>query len=137
MGNLFSVSMGPRPSMGSPSTFIARPRTASPTGTEIGLAAESAWGQRGGVSVLMGKDGEREVRLGMAASLSSEFEIRLGWRRRVGTGSDETYGFAWQRGLVAGFGVSLGRFWVDYTYEDASPLDAIHRFALRADIRPQ
>jgi hypothetical protein len=84
----------------------------------------------------MGRSGRREARFGLAAMLSREFEARLGWRRRVGEGSDAAFGFPWQRGLNAGFGVYLGKFWVDYTYEDASPLDAVHRFALRADIKP-
>jgi len=104
--------------------------------TELGLSVASPSGACSGVSVAVGRDGRREVRLGAAAKLSGEFEARLGWRRRIGAGSDAAFDFPWQRGLSAGFGVSLGRFWVDYTYEDQSPLDAVHRFALRAAITP-
>jgi hypothetical protein len=104
--------------------------------TEVGLSAASPSGASSGISVAVGRQGRREVRLGVAARLSGEFEARIGWRRRIGTGSDTAFDFPWQRGLSAGFGVSLGRFWLDYTYEDESPLDAIHRFALRAAIRP-
>jgi len=107
----------------------------APVATEFGLAAVLPSGTCAGVSVLAGGEGRREVRVGLAALLSGEFEARLGWRRRIGTGSDSAYGLPWQRGLTAGFGVGLGKFWLDYTYEDASPLDAIHRFGLRAGTR--
>jgi hypothetical protein len=57
--------------------------------------------------------------------------MRLGYRRRTGAISDSANDLPWERGLSAGFGVGFGRIWVDYTYEDASPLDNIHRFGIR------
>jgi len=108
---------------------------AAPVNTEFGLAAVLPAGASAGASFLVCGEGRREMRVGLAVLLSGEFEARLGWRRRIGTGSDSAYGLPWQRGLTAGFGVGLGKFWVDYTYEDASPLDAIHRFGLRAGTR--
>jgi hypothetical protein len=108
---------------------------AAPVNTEFGLAAVLPPGVCAGASFLACGEGKREMRVGLATLLSGEFEARLGWRRRIGTGSDSAYGLPWQRGLTAGFGVGLGKFWVDYTYEDASPLDGIHRFGLRAGTR--
>jgi len=106
-----------------------------PTGAELGLAADLLEGRASaGLSVYAGRRGQREVRVGLAGLLTSEFEARLGWRRRIGKASDSDFDFAWRRGLTAGFGVCLGRFWLDYAYEDASPLDGIHRFGLRVSL---
>lgn len=105
-----------------------------PTNLEIGLAVGILEGKAlVGGSFSEERRGEREVRVGASGLLSKEFEARIGYRRRFGTGSDSSIDSGWQRGLVTGFSVSLGKFWVDYTYEDASPLDAIHRLAVRAD----
>jgi hypothetical protein len=87
-----------------------------------------------GLSAFLGENGRREMRFGLTAMPSREFEIRLGYRRRVGKFSDAANDLAWERGILAGFGIGFGRFWVDYTFEDASPLDNIHRFALRAKL---
>jgi hypothetical protein len=109
----------------------------APSNAEIGLAVAAPGGRASaGLAFYLGRHGQREARLGMSALLSDEFEVRLGWRKRVGIASDGAFDFPWQRGLIAGFGVSLGKFWIDYTYEDASPLDAIHRFGLRASLKP-
>jgi hypothetical protein len=108
-----------------------------PANAELGLAIESpqaAW--VGGGSYYVAREGRREVRLGLSAKPSEEFEVRFGYRRRIGDRSDSGAGFPWHRGLSAGFGVGFGKIWVDYTYEDASPLDNIHRFALRAIVGP-
>ncbi len=87
-----------------------------------------------GTSVYMGEDGRREIRFGLAARPSKEFEVRLGYRKRVGRFADASNDLPWERGIMAGFGIGLGRFWIDYTFEDASPLDNIHRFALRTSL---
>jgi hypothetical protein len=100
---------------------------------EVAAAVDLAGGHCAlGCSALLGREGRREACLGIAALASDEFEARLGYRRRTGVGSDASRGFGWQRGLAAGFSVGFGRFWIDYTYEDASPLDGIHRLAVRA-----
>jgi hypothetical protein len=85
-----------------------------------------------GLSLVAGRDGRREVRGGISALLSDEFEVRLGYRRRVGRMADSEAGLPWQRGLVGGFGIGFGSLWLDYSYEDASPLGGIHRLGLRA-----
>jgi hypothetical protein len=105
-----------------------------PTNVEVGAAVRTLDGKALlGCSFLEERGGGRDVRFGVSGLLSEEFEARLGYRRRLGTGSDSSIDSGWQRGLVAGFSVSLGKFWVDYTYEDASPLDSIHRLAVRVD----
>jgi hypothetical protein len=110
--------------------------TASDPGSgclEIGTAVDFAGGRHAvGCSVLFGRGGRREACVGLSALLSDEFEARLGYRRRTGLNSDASHGFGWQRGLAAGFSVGFGKFWIDYTYEDASPLDGVHRLAVRA-----
>jgi hypothetical protein len=103
-----------------------------PRNSELGVAVESPRSHiSGGLSLYFGADGRREVRLGMTAVPSSEFEVRAGYRRRTGRMSDSAYDLPWERGLMAGFGVGFGMLWVDYTYENASPLDGIHRLGLR------
>jgi hypothetical protein len=104
----------------------------SPAGFEAGvsLAGAGTTPFSGGFSLYMGQRGVREVRAGIIGLISSEFRARLGYRRRVGENSDSEAGFSWVRGLTAGFGIRLGRVWADYTYEDSSPLDAIHRFGI-------
>jgi hypothetical protein len=87
-----------------------------------------------GASYYLGTDGRREIRFGMAALPTSEFEARLGYRRRVGEFSDAANNLPWERGITGGFGIGFGRVWIDYTFEDASPLDNIHRFAVRAGL---
>jgi hypothetical protein len=105
---------------------------ASPAGFEAGvsLATAGATALSAGLSFYMGQRGVREVRAGLVALLSEDFRARLGYRRRVGENSDSAAGFSWVRGLTAGFGVRFGTLWLDYTYEDSSPLDAIHRFGI-------
>lgn len=98
--------------------------------TGVSIAAKGMTAYSGGLSFFVGRRGVREVRAGMVAALSDDFRARLGYRRRVGENSDSSAGYSWIRGLTAGFGVRFGRVWVDYIYEDASPLDAIHRFGL-------
>ncbi|MFH1312915.1 MAG: hypothetical protein ABIJ00_06770 [Candidatus Eisenbacteria bacterium] len=106
-----------------------------PSNCEAGLALRLPGNDlSAGTSVYMGDSGRREIRFGLAARPSSEFEVRLGYRRRVGKFSDSANGLPWERGIMAGFGIGFGRFWIDYTFEDASPLDNIHRFALRTDL---
>jgi hypothetical protein len=85
-----------------------------------------------GVSFYFGTRGNREIRCGLESALSDEFDVLLGYRKRIGLLSDQANGFAWHRGLFAGFGVRFGSVWVDYTFEDASPLDNVHRFSLRS-----
>lgn len=100
---------------------------------EVGAAVDFAGGRgAAGCSALLGRAGHREACAGIAASLSDQFEARLGYRRRTGVNSDAGHGFPWQRGLAAGFSVGFGSIWLDYTYEDASPLDGIHRLAVRS-----
>jgi hypothetical protein len=84
-----------------------------------------------GLSLYVADEGRREIRAGVAASPAEDFEVRIGYRRRVGAFSDSGSDLPWERGLSAGFGVGLGRVWVDYSYEDASPLDNVHRFGIR------
>lgn len=104
----------------------------SPASLEVGvsLAGAGSTPLSGGVSFYAGQRGVREVRAGLVGLLSKEFRARLGYRRRVGENSDSSAGFSWIRGLTAGFGIRFGGVWIDYTYEDSSPLDAIHRFGL-------
>jgi hypothetical protein len=85
-----------------------------------------------GLSFYFAGEETREIRYGLEAALSDEFEARLGYRARIGTMSDRASDLPWERGLSAGIGLGFGMFWIDYTYEDASPLDGIHRFALRS-----
>lgn len=104
----------------------------SPAGFEAGvsLAGSGITPFSGGVSFYIGQRGVREVRAGIIGLISRDFRGRAGYRRRVGDNSDSEAGFSWHRGLTAGFGVRFGRIWLDYTYEDSSPLDAIHRFGI-------
>lgn len=83
-----------------------------------------------GLSLYFADKGRREIRWGVEMALSDEFEVRLGYRRRTGHSSDASADFSWERGLMAGFGLGFGPVRLDYTFEDASPLDNIHRFAL-------
>jgi hypothetical protein len=96
----------------------------------VSLAGAGTTPFSGGFSVYMGQRGLVEVRAGLVALVSEEFRARVGYRRRVGENSDGSAGFSWVRGLTAGFGVRFGNVWVDYTYEDSSPLDSIHRFGV-------
>ncbi|MGD9400762.1 MAG: hypothetical protein PVF95_00685 [bacterium] len=104
----------------------------SPAGLEAGFSLAGSGGTpfSGGVSYYIGQRGVREVRSGVIGLISEDFRVRAGYRRRVGENSDSQAGFSWLRGLTAGFGVRFGKFWLDYTYEDSSPLDAIHRFGV-------
>jgi hypothetical protein len=104
----------------------------APQSSEVGLGLELP-GRRllAGLSLLLGRGSRREVRAGLAALVSRDLEGRLGYRRRIGDLGDGANGLPWSRGLNAGFGVRFGRFWLDYTFEDASPLDNVHRFAVR------
>lgn len=104
----------------------------SPVSLEAGISLAGAGSTpfSGGFSFYMGRSGVREVRAGVVGLISGEFRARVGYRRRVGENSDASAGFSWVRGLTAGFGVRFNKVWVDYTYEDSSPLDAIHRFGL-------
>jgi hypothetical protein len=83
-----------------------------------------------GCSFYFADRGRREVRSGIEARLSDDFEVRVGYRRRTGAMSDDANDLPWERGLMAGFGLAFGPVRLDYTYEDASPLDNIHRFAI-------
>jgi hypothetical protein len=103
-----------------------------PRNSEIGLGFQAPDGRlAAGTTVYLGVDGRREMRFGLRALATEEFEVRLGYRRRVGRFSDAANDLPWERGILAGFGVGFNRFWIDYTFENASPLDNIHRFALR------
>jgi hypothetical protein len=104
----------------------------APTEVEVGVGLEAVDGKVwGGCSVVSGRGGQREALVGLAALMSEEFEARIGYKQRIGSDLDRSLGFPWHRGLIAGFSVCFGQFWVDYTYEDATPLDSIHRLALR------
>jgi hypothetical protein len=104
-----------------------------PFNSEVGLGIDSPNRRvRGGLSFCLARAGHREVRFGLTAGPSDEFEVRIGYRRRTGVMSDHSNDMPWERGLSAGFGVAFDRVWLDYTYEDASPLDGIHRFGLQA-----
>jgi hypothetical protein len=108
----------------------------APLNTEVGLGVQAADGSvSAGFSFYFARAGRREVRAGFSALPSEEFEVRLGYRRRTGHMADRSGDLPWERGITVGFSVSFGAFWLDYTYEDASPLDNIHRFALRTRIR--
>jgi len=101
-------------------------------GLEVGLALDLSGGRFStGCSFSASNHGRRQLSVGLSGLMSDEFGARIGYKRQVGTASDASYDLPRERGLVAGFSVSLGRFWVDYTYEDASPLDNIHRVGLR------
>jgi hypothetical protein len=103
-----------------------------PAESEIGLGlAEPVGSWTAGFSLLFGRSGRREGRVGVRLLLADDFEARLGYRRRIGVFSDGSAGFAWHRGVSAGFGVRFGPLWLDYGYEDSSPLDGTHRFSLR------
>ncbi len=82
-----------------------------------------------GFSLYFGPHGKREVRVGITGKLSPEFEMRVGYRRRIGRPSDSGYGFGLARGLSAGFAMTFSKISVAYTYENADPLDAIHRIS--------
>jgi len=112
-------------------------RDQEPGGMETGLALKLPAGETWiGCSMMFERAGRRDARLGVAALLSTEFEARLGYKRRVGEGADASYGLPWHRGLTAGFGVAFGKLWVDYTYENADPLDGVHRIGLRTFATP-
>jgi len=89
-----------------------------------------------GLSFYFADEGRRQIRAGFTARPAEDFELRVGYRRRTGAMSDSANDLPWERGLSAGFGVGFGRLWVDYTYEDASPLDNIHRFGIRTLVGP-
>jgi hypothetical protein len=108
-----------------------------PLNSEAGVALRSTGGGLTvGLSSYFGRDGRQEIRTCIAARPSGEFEVRLGYRRRTGAFSDTGNDLPWERGLLAGFGIGFDRFWIDYTFEDASPLDNVHRFGLRAILAP-
>lgn len=99
---------------------------------EIGLALDVHGGRTSaGCSFSAANHGRRQVVVGLSGLLSDEFEARIGYKKNIGTFSDASYDLPGVRGLVAGFSILLGKFWMDYTYEDASPLDNIHRVGLR------
>lgn len=102
-----------------------------PGNSEAGVALEFPGGDVvAGFSFYFGEGGRREIRWGLAAGLSEEFELRVGYRKRTGLISDHANDLPWERGLLAGFGLGFGPVRLDYTYEDGSPLDNIHRFAI-------
>jgi hypothetical protein len=125
-------------------TFITRNLTLArsgdkpgdaPLNAEVGVALQAPAGRlTAGISFYMGRDDRREMRAGFSAKLSNEFEVRLGYRRRLGPMGDGAADLPWQRGLLGGFGVGFGSVWIDYAFEDATPLDGIHRFGLRANL---
>jgi hypothetical protein len=107
-----------------------------PRNSEVGVAVCWPDGRFSyGASFHFGRDGRREIRTGLSSRPSPEFEVRLGYRRRTGAFSDSGNDLPSERGLLGGFGVAFGRIWIDYTFEDASPLDGIHRFGIRAALR--
>jgi hypothetical protein len=107
----------------------------APLNAEVGVVMQApAGGLTAGVSFYVGRDDRREIRTGFSALLSDEFEVRLGYRRRVGRMGDSAADLPWERGLLGGFGVGFGSVWIDYTFEDASPLDGVHRFGLRVGL---
>ncbi len=109
-----------------------------PTNLELGFEMESPGNTfQAGFSFYFADEGHRQIRAGLAARPAKDFELRIGYRRRTGTLSDSANELPWERGLSAGFGVGFGRIWVDYSYEDASPLDNIHRFGIRSLVSPQ
>lgn len=102
-----------------------------PGNSEVGVSIEfPEGGLAAGCSFYFARDGRREVRSGVEARLSEDFELRIGYRRRTGLMSDQANDLPWERGLMAGFGLAFGPVRFDYTYEDASPLDNIHRFTI-------
>jgi hypothetical protein len=106
-----------------------------PRNSEGGIAIRFPGGRfSAGTSYYNGVDGRHEIRFGMSAMPTAEFEVRVGYRRRVGRFSDAANDFPWERGITGGFGIGFGALWIDYTYEDTSPLDGIHRFAVRAGL---
>ncbi|MGQ9604492.1 MAG: hypothetical protein ACUVUU_09865 [bacterium] len=78
--------------------------------------------------------GRSEIRGGMVLRPAGDFELILGSRRRIGSFGDVNQGFPWHRGLTGGFGLRFGSHWLNYSYEDASPLEGTHRFMLRTRI---
>jgi hypothetical protein len=106
-----------------------------PVNSEIAIAFDFPGSDLAtGVSFYFGDRRRREVRWGVEAALSDEFEIRLGYRRRTGHLSDRANDLPWERGLTGGFSLGFGSIWIDYAFEDASPLDNIHRFVLRSTL---
>jgi hypothetical protein len=104
---------------------------------ETGLAVGFLGGRASaGCSFAAGEDGRRQAIVGLSGMMSDGFEARIGYKRNVGKFSDASYDLPAQRGLVSGFSVLLGRSWIDYTYEDASPMDNVHRLGLRVHPGP-
>ncbi len=102
-----------------------------PGNSEIGVAFEFPRSSMvAGFSFYFGAGDRREVRWGLEVGLSREFEVRLGYRRRTGRMSDQACDLPWERGLLAGFGLGFGPLRLNYSYEDASPLDNIHRLSV-------
>ena len=107
----------------------------SPGNLELGFGLEAPGRAfEAGFSFYFADRDRRQVRAGLTARPAEDFEVRIGYRRRTGKISDSANDLPWERGLSAGFGVGFGRVWVDYTYEDASPLDNIHRFGIRTAV---
>jgi hypothetical protein len=103
----------------------------SPRNSEVGMALDfPRSGLVAGLSFYFGDQGRREIRLGLEVGLSEEFDLRFGYRRRTGRISDQAGDLPWERGLLAGFGLGFGPVRLNYAFEDASPLDNIHRFAV-------
>ena len=74
--------------------------------SEVGAALEFPGGDLVvGCSFYFAERGRREVRSGIEARLSEDFELRVGYRRRTGLMSDQANDLPWERGLMAGFGV--------------------------------
>lgn len=108
-----------------------------PGNLELGFEVEFPGNTfQAGFSFYFADRGRRQIRAGLAARPAEDFELRVGYRRRTGSLSDSGSDLSWERGLTAGFGVAFGRIWVDYSYEDASPLDNIHRFGIRTIFDP-
>ena len=108
-----------------------------PANSEVGVALEFPGSAVvAGFSFYFGGNGGREIRWGLDVDLSREFEVRLGYRKRTGRISDRANDLPWERGLLAGFGLGFGPLRLDYAYEDASPLDNIHRFTITSALGP-
>jgi len=106
------------------------------TSLEIGIACLQSDGVAVGVSWLGKSHGRAEVRAGIRVKASPDFRFMLGYRRRIGRFSDASQDFPWHRGLNGGFGVRFGECWLGYDFEDAAPLDSIHRFSIKFEPSP-
>ncbi len=108
-----------------------------PANLELGFALEAPGDAfKAGLSLYFAEESRRQIRAGLAVRPVEDFELRAGYRRRTGHLSDSANDLPWERGLSAGFSVGFDRVWVDYSFEDSSPLDNIHRFGIRSRTGP-